>query len=72
MTKFITLDVVYAEPGTAANSQISVHVDDIRRYSSVPSFEHRGAHASVHLSDGSVLYVKQHVTTVASAVNTTA
>lgn len=70
MTELITLDVVYTEAGSGASRQTSVQVDDIRRYYSVPSYEHRGAHTCVHLSDGRLLYVKQHVTTVALAMKT--
>lgn len=69
MSKLITLEVVYAEPSDAASGRTTVHIADIRRVSSVRSYEHDGAHTRVKMADGCSLYVKQHESTVTAAVN---
>lgn len=69
MSKVMTLDVVYAEPPSAASGRTTVRIADIRRVSSVPSYEHDGAHTRVKMDDDSSLFVKQHESTVTAALN---
>lgn len=78
MNEFATFDVVSAETqpvlslfalrpvGSTSTASRSIRSNEVVSFESVPSYEHPGnPHARLTLRSGEVVYVKQHVTTVA-------
>ena len=78
MNEFATFDVIRTEiqpvlslfalrsVGTTATAARSIRVSEVASFESVASYEHAGgSHARLTLRSGEVVYVKQHVTTVA-------
>ena len=78
MSKFVTLDAVsvdinpllslFAIQGqrSASTTERAIRASDVTSYESVASYELPGRpHTRLNLSSGEVMYVKQHVTTVA-------
>lgn len=76
--RFATFDVVSTKTnlglslftlqprGSASVTSRSIRVSEVTSYESVPAYEHDGnPHARLTLRNGEVVYVKQHVTTVA-------
>jgi hypothetical protein len=85
MSEFATFDVVSTDiqpvlsllalraVGSAATAARSIRASEVTAYESVPSYEHAGSpHARLTLRSGEVLYVKQHVTTVAERLGNSA
>lgn len=83
MNEFVTFDVVSVDifpllslftlqgQGSTATSAKSVRASDVASYESVASDEHAGRpHTRLTLRNGEVMYVKQHVTTVAERLRT--
>ncbi len=80
MSEFATFDVVtttiqpilslFGARDTVSVSPRSVRTSEVLSYESVASYEHTGGpHACLKLRNGEVLYVKQHVTTVAERLS---
>lgn len=78
MNEFVTFDVVSTEAqpvlslfalravGSTSTASRSIRATDVTSFESVASYEHPGSpHSRLTLRSGEVVYVKQHVTTVA-------
>lgn len=78
MNEFVTFDVVSTETqpvlslfalrpvGATSTASRSLRASDVTSFESIASYEHPGSpHARLTLRSGEVVYVKQHVTTVA-------
>lgn len=78
MIEFVTFDVVSTETqpmlsllalravGSTSIAPRSIRASEVISYESVASYNHPGSpHARLTLRSGEVVYVKQHVTTVA-------
>lgn len=78
MSEFATFDVVstdihpmlslfaLAAVGSTSSATRSIRASEVTSFESVASYEHAGSpHARLTMRNGEVVYVKQHVTTVA-------
>lgn len=83
MSKFVTFDAVSVDinpllslftmqgQGSASTTSRAIRASDVTSYESVASYELSGhPHTRLTLSSGEVMYVKQHVTTVAELLRT--
>lgn len=83
MSKFVTFDTVSAdinplltlftmqEQGSVSTTARTIRASDVASYESVVSYELPGRpHSRLTLNSGEVLYVKQHVNTVAELLST--
>lgn len=81
MKEFATFDVVRTEiqplrslfalqaVGSCSTAARSIRISEVISYESVASYENPGSpHARLTLRSGEVVYVKQHVTTVAERI----
>jgi hypothetical protein len=65
---FFIVDVCYSSKPNE-KGRTSLRTEDVRRFSSVPSYEHQGAHTRLEMNDGTAIFVKQHESTIASELS---